>query len=71
LALGAQTWLSSVHREPPARRQNLEHFDGSSSVTVDGRHGVDLGEIAVGPSVVDAVPDDELVWHLEADVPHV
>src|SRR5215218_8222233 len=33
-----------------------------------GLQGVDIGEIAVGASEVDAVPHDELIRHLEAHV---
>src|SRR5215218_1288628 len=33
-----------------------------------GFQGVDVGEVAVGAGEVDAVPHDELVWHLEAHV---
>src|SRR5215216_4260 len=33
-----------------------------------GLQGVDIGEVAVGAGEVDAVPHDELVWHLEAHV---
>src|SRR5918993_226777 len=36
-----------------------------------GLEDADIREVAVGPGVVEPVPDDELVGHLEAEVPDV